>query len=85
MATRIAKSVLPRLAADRKMNDGANGKFDESPPPFAAIMNWLPTECRMIAPKIATTISPPTPARAMLFAVLSVLAWRSSPPTNEDQ
>jgi hypothetical protein len=39
----------------------------------------------MIAPKIATTTRPPTPARAMLLAVLSVLAWRSSPPTNDDQ
>ena len=81
----IANSVFPTLAADRNMNDGANGKLDESPPPFAAIMNECPTEWRMIQPKIATTISPPTPARAMLFAVLSVLAWRSSPPTNVDQ
>ena len=82
----IAKSTLLTLAAVRKMYVGfVSGSPSGSPPDCAARMNCSPMPLKMNAPKIATTIRPSVPPSAMLLAVLSVLAWRSSPPTNVDQ
>ena len=48
-------------------------------------MNEVPNVWKNTSAHTATTSGPTTAAMAMLSAVLMVLAWRSSPPTNVDQ
>src|SRR6185503_18938214 len=78
----IAMIELPVDAATSEKYCAALGV---SPPPLAAIMNGVPNVWKKTAAQTATTSGPATAAMAMLFAVLMVLACRSSPPTNVDQ